>query len=85
MLDALQGLLGGIAAALVIRCLRNARDACRLRMRNLRIDPAILKRMLWIGLPAGIQGMFFSLSNITIQSSVNSLASSRRWRRIVVP
>ena len=65
----------GIAAALVIRCLRNARDACRLRMRNLRIDPVILKRMLWIGLPAGIQGMFFSLSNITIQSSVNSFGS----------
>lgn len=49
----------GIAAWLVLRCLGQARDACRLRRRNLRIDPVILKRMLWIGLPAGIQGMFF--------------------------
>ena len=65
----------GIAAWLVLRCLGQARDACRLRRRNLRIDPVILKRMLWIGLPAGIQGMFFSISNITIQSSVNSFGS----------
>ncbi|MBS1369525.1 MAG: MATE family efflux transporter [Lentisphaeria bacterium] len=65
----------GIAAYLVLKCLMDAKDACRLKPRNLRIDPAILKRMLWIGLPAGIQGMFFSLSNITIQSSVNSFGS----------
>ena len=65
----------GIAAILVLRCLRDARDACRLKMRTLRIDQPILKQMLWIGLPAGIQGMFFSLSNITIQSSVNSFGS----------
>ena len=31
--------------------------------------------MMWIGLPAGIQGMFFSISNMTIQSSVNSFGS----------
>ena len=65
----------GIAAYLVIRCLMNARDACRLKYRGLKIDPTILRNMLWIGLPAGIQGMFFSLSNITIQSSVNSFGS----------
>lgn len=65
----------GIAGYLVLKCLMNARDACRVKLRNLRIDPAILKSMLWIGLPAGIQGAFFSLSNITIQSSVNSFGS----------
>ena len=64
-----------VASWLVLRCLRNARDACRLRYRSLRIDPVILKRMLWIGLPAGIQGTFFSISNMTIQSSVNSFGS----------
>ena len=65
----------GIAGVLVLRCLMSARDACRVRLRNLRIDPGILKRMLWIGLPAGIQGSFFSLSNITIQSTINSFGS----------
>ena len=65
----------GIAGYLVLKCLMNAKDACRVKFSNLRIDPAILKSMMWIGLPAGIQGMFFSLSNITIQSSVNSFGS----------
>ena len=64
-----------IASLLVLKCLVDARDACRVRFRALRIDWPILKNMMWIGLPAGIQGMFFSLSNITIQSSVNSFGS----------
>ena len=39
------------------------------------IDRAILKRVLKIGLPAGLQGMLFSFANICIQSAVNSLGS----------
>ena len=64
-----------IASFLVLKCLTDARDACRVRFRALRIDLPILKNMMWIGLPAGIQGMFFSISNMTIQSSVNSFGS----------
>ena len=64
-----------VASYLVIKTLIRARDACRIKPQTLRIDPVILKNMLWIGLPAGIQGMFFSISNITIQSSVNSFGS----------
>ena len=64
-----------VASYLVIKTLIRARDACRIKPQTLRIDPVILKNMLWIGLPAGIQGMFFSISNITIQSSVNSFGA----------
>ena len=64
-----------IASLLVLKCLVDARDACRVRFRALRIDFPILRNMMWIGLPAGIQGMFFSISNMTIQSSVNSFGS----------
>ena len=61
-----------VSAFLVIRNLTRARDACRLKFRNLRIDGTILGSMLWIGLPAGLQGAFFSISNLIIQSSINS-------------
>ena len=61
-----------VSAFLVIRNLTRARDACRLKFRSLRIDGTILGSMLWIGLPAGLQGAFFSISNLIIQSSINS-------------
>lgn len=41
--------------------------------KNLRIDWKILWRILKIGVPAGIQGAVFSLSNIVVQSAINSL------------
>lgn len=40
-----------------------------------RIHADLLKEMLQIGLPAGLQGMVFSISNILIQSAVNSLGT----------
>lgn len=45
----------------------------RIRFRDFRIDRGILKVMLQIGLPAGLQGMVFSISNLCIQSALNSL------------
>ena len=48
----------------------------RVRFRDFRIDRQLLLQMLQIGIPAGLQGMVFSLSNITIQSSINSLGAA---------
>ena len=45
---------------------------CHLDLRKLRIDRRSFLRILRIGLPAGVQGMAFSISNVLIQSSVNS-------------
>lgn len=64
-----------VAAYLVIRNLTKARDACRIKRNMLRINGPILRKMLWIGLPAGLQGAFFSISNLIIQSSINSFGS----------
>ena len=60
-----------IAASLVLRCLIKEEGAIRLIPRELRIDRASFLRILQIGLPAGFQGVIFSLSNVVIQSSVN--------------
>ena len=44
----------------------------RLKLRQLKIYPIKLKQIMQVGIPAGIQGMLFSLANVTVQSSVNS-------------
>ncbi len=64
-----------LSALMVIITLRTARDASRLIWKKIRIRGEILKEMLKIGLPAGIQGSFFSLSNVVIQSTVNSFGA----------
>lgn len=62
----------GISAALVTVALMKRTDACRLELQKMRFHSAQLSKMLRIGLPAGIQGSLFSISNVLIQSSVNS-------------
>ncbi len=62
----------GISAALVTRALTRRTDACRLYLRKMRFHKPQLMKMLRIGLPAGIQSSLFSISNVLIQSSVNS-------------
>lgn len=43
---------------------------CKLNFRKLKIDKTALKSILFVGLPAGVQGALFSLSNMLIQSSI---------------
>lgn len=61
-----------ISAVLIIRALMKRQDACKLELRKMKIYKNQLMRMVRIGLPAGIQGSLFSISNVIIQSSVNS-------------
>lgn len=46
---------------------------CRLELKKLRIDRAAMKEIIRDGLPAGVQGMLFSLSNMLIQSTIIGL------------
>ena len=62
-----------ISSVLLFIFLLRSKGLIRVRFRDFRIDPLLLKQMLLIGLPAGLQGMVFSLSNISIQSAVNVL------------
>ncbi|MBR2356817.1 MAG: MATE family efflux transporter [Lentisphaeria bacterium] len=67
-----------VSAVLVARVLLNSTDSSRLVWKRVRLHWATLKEMLKIGLPAGLQGSFFSISNMTIQSSINSFG----WQAI---
>lgn len=64
-----------ISAALVVRCLALSDSDYRLVLKGMKIDPGKLVKMVQIGTPAGLQGALFSISNVLIQSSVNSFGS----------
>lgn len=61
-----------VSAALVIRCLIKEDGAYHLDIKRIRLYPDKVLRILRVGLPAGFQGAVFSISNVLIQSSVNS-------------
>ena len=61
-----------ISAVLVIRCLLLDDGDVRLHVKKLRVHGDKLKEIMRIGLPAGLQNCLFSISNVMIQSSVNS-------------
>ena len=59
-------------AALVLRCLMREAGPMRLELKSLGIDTGKLRQILQVGIPAGLQGVLFSVSNVVIQSSINS-------------
>ena len=61
-----------LSATLVVITLTRRTDACKLILKDMRFYKDELLRMIKIGLPAGIQGSLFSISNVIIQSSINS-------------
>lgn len=61
-----------VSAFLVVRCLYKETDAFHFDFRKLKIDKKIMSKIFSIGIPAGFQGVVFSLSNVVIQSSINS-------------
>ncbi len=66
-----------LSMLLVLLCLiRNKEEAIRLTLKGLHIDRRKLKQIVRIGLPAGLQGLLFSISNVLIQSAVNSFGSA---------
>lgn len=64
-----------VSAFLILRCLYRESDAFQFRPRLLKIDRKIMGKIFRIGIPAGFQGVVFSLSNVVIQSSINGFGS----------
>ena len=61
-----------VSSILVVNKLMRRTDACKLEWKKMRIYGPQLTKMIRIGLPAGVQGSMFSISNVMIQSSINS-------------
>lgn len=64
-----------ISALLIVRCLIKEQGGIHLELKELKISREKLVKIIRIGLPAGFQGMVFSLSNVVIQSAVNSFGA----------
>ena len=64
-----------ISAVLVTAVLLRLPEEYSLRLRQIRIDPLLLKRILLVGVPAGLQFVTFDLANLLIQSGINSFGS----------
>lgn len=64
-----------VSTALILRCLLQSDGCFRLQLSRLQINWDKFGKIAAIGLPAGIQGSLFSISNVLIQSSVNSFGA----------
>lgn len=64
-----------VSAFCVFRCLMKEQEMIRLYPKKIRIEKDIMGAILKTGLPAGIQGTLFSVSNLFIQSAINSFGS----------
>lgn len=64
-----------ISCVLVLLCMLRSDSAIRLDPHKLRVHKAELLEIIRVGLPAGLQSSLFSVSNVLIQSSVNSFGS----------
>lgn len=65
----------GVGAGLLWHYLRRETGPIRVEPALLRLDRKLLRGILYIGIPAAIQGMMFNIANVIIQSGINRLGS----------
>lgn len=61
-----------LSALLTVWCLAKLDGPCRLKISKMRMDKNLVKQIVLIGMPAGLQNSLFSFSNVIIQSTLNS-------------
>lgn len=64
-----------LSAGLVFRCLRNRNDCLQLCINRLKLNWRLIKPILYIGIPAGLQSTLIALPNVLIDASVNTFGS----------
>ena len=64
-----------ISALMVTTALMRTEDSYKLYLKEIRFSPVLLHNIIRIGLPAGIQSTMYSLSNLIVQSSINSFGT----------
>lgn len=65
-----------VSAALVVFTLLRLPADVRLRFRDIRMDKKLMRRILYVGVPAGLQFITFDLANLLIQSGINSFGDT---------
>lgn len=64
-----------VSSGILFVCLLKGKTPLHIEISKIRIHGEILKDILKIGIPSGVQGMLFSISNVLIQTAVNSLGT----------
>lgn len=64
-----------VSMVMIIVCLIREKGCCHLDLKKLHIYKDKLKKIVRVGIPAGLQGTVFSISNVLIQRSINSFGS----------
>jgi putative MATE family efflux protein len=64
-----------ISSVLILMCLKRTEGPLHFELKEMRFHAHYALQMLEVGLPAGLQGIVFSISNVLIQSSINSFGS----------
>lgn len=64
-----------LSCVFIIAFLVRSQDIYRLKIRDIRFYDNLLGKILRIGLPTGVQNIVISLSNVVVQSSVNSFGA----------
>ena len=62
-------------SSLLLYLMKNTKSAIHISFHDMKVDWGILRQILSIGTPAGVQGAVFSLSNVVIQAAINSLGA----------
>lgn len=65
-----------ISAGLILYCLTQVDGMCHVNLRQIRFYRDKFVRMMQVGLPAGLQSVIFNISNVLIQSSINSFGAT---------
>ena len=65
-----------VSTVLVTQALIREKDLCRFSLREMRIDFHMLKSELFLGLPSGIQFSMYNISNMIVQSAINSFGTN---------
>lgn len=70
------GIANAFSATMIVALLRHEPAPFKLNFKEMHIDKPSMQRMLQIGMPAGLQGMVFSFSNIFVQTGINGFGSA---------
>lgn len=64
-----------VSAVLIMLRLMLTRESYRVELKKIRFDRNILRNVIRIGLPAGLQSVLYSVSNLVVQASINSFGT----------
>lgn len=65
-----------ISCIFILRFMRRSKESYRVKLRDIRFYDNLLSKIVKIGLPTGIQNIVISLSNVVVQSGVNSFGAT---------